>query len=355
MYTVISGRHPRWADLAHTSMILSVLVELNGYMPREDAISASATDPDPEIVALFNRAVAGEFGEVLEPTEQMVLSAVMIQRGGYSADATRKIDVLNNELSILRDAVALGSATQAQIDSLPALQAELEAYLLYRAQLARLEDIPGFPMSFVWPVAPASPFVYVKPPEVPTPPTGVGEDELPWIMSSIRSPRWADQGHNAIVLLVVFEQTKDTRGEEAITVAFNDPRPQARQLYERAVFGGFGPVLEPLEPTAPVVTVDGRVQRDRYAAAATAKIDELEYALDTVLKTIDAQLKSLSALQAEREAYWRYRVQLAQLDAVPGFPETFVWPVAPATPFVYVPLTQAPPPVVGVSPDELPK
>ncbi|MCF5708333.1 phage tail protein [Pseudomonas syringae] len=330
MNTVFSARNPGWADQAHTTLNLWVIFEENKDSGREQGISLSANDPDPQVVALLNRAISGEFGEIAEPTEQMVRMTVMIQRGGYSADASKKIDLLANELSNVQNAVASGAATQAQIDAMPALQAELDAYMAYRADLAHLEDIPGFPMSFVWPVPPASPFVYVKPPEVPTPPTGVSEDELPWVMTSIRNPRWADQTHNAIVLLVVFEKTKDTRGEEAITVSFNDPRPQARKLFDRAAFSEFGPVLEPLEPAVPV---DGRVQRDRYAAAATAKIDALNNTLSTLQSAIEAQLKSLPALQAERDAYWLYRVQLAQLDALPGFPLSFEWPVAPATPF----------------------
>ena len=334
MKTVSSARNPGWADQAHTTLNLWVIFEENKDSGREEGISISANDQDPQVVALFNRAVAGEFGVISEPSEQMVRIAVMMQRGSYSADASRKIDVLASDLSVLQNVVASGTATQAQIESLPALQAELDAYMAYRADLAHLEDIPGFPMSFVWPVPPASPFVYVKPPEMPTPPTGVSDDELPWVMSSIRNPRWADQSHNAIVLLVVFENTKDTRGEEAVTVSFNDPRPQARKLFDRAIFSEFGPVLEPLEPLEPVVTVDGRVQRDRYAAMATAKIEALNHTLSTLQSTIEAQLKSLPALQAERDAYWLYRLQLAQLDALPGFPVSFEWPVAPATPFV---------------------
>ncbi|KPC36299.1 Tail fiber assembly domain-containing protein [Pseudomonas syringae pv. cilantro] len=141
--------------------------------------AASADDPEPHGVDLFNRAIAGEFGEILEPTEDMVMAHVMIMRGGYSAGATEKINALANELDTLQDAVALGLATESQREALPALKAELDAYRLYRVQLAQLDAQPGFPESFVWPVPPASPFVYVKPIEQPTPFTGVSADELP--------------------------------------------------------------------------------------------------------------------------------------------------------------------------------
>lgn len=151
---------------------------------------------------------------------------------------------------------------------------------------------------------------------------------------SARDPRWADLAHTSIEMWVLFEEFKDTYGEVPFGASPKDPEPHGVDLFNRAVAGEFGPVLEPLEPLEPVVTVDGRVQRDRYAAMATAKIEALNHTLSTLQSTIEAQLKSLPALQAERDAYWLYRVQLAQLDALPGFPVSFDWPVAPATPFV---------------------
>ncbi|KPW73582.1 MULTISPECIES: phage tail protein [Pseudomonas syringae group] len=179
MNTVSSARNPRWADQAHTSIVLWVVFEETKELYGEVPFAASADDPEPHGVDLFNRAIAGEFGEILEPTEDMVMAHVMIMRGGYSAGATEKINALANELDTLQDAVALGLATESQREALPALKAELDAYRLYRVQLAQLDAQPGFPESFVWPVPPASPFVYVKPIEQPTPFTGVSADELP--------------------------------------------------------------------------------------------------------------------------------------------------------------------------------
>ncbi|ALE00554.1 tail fiber assembly domain protein [Pseudomonas syringae] len=352
MNIVPVSRNPQWADLAHTSMTLWVIITEPGYMDRQDAISVSANHPDPQYVAFFNRAIAGEFGEILEPSELMILMNVNSERSVYLDSATKKINELDFQLAIVQNAIASGSATDAQIKSQPALQAELDAYSLYRAQLSNLEQLTGFPISFVWPVPPATPFVYVEPPVVPAPPTGVSEDELPWFMNSIRNPRWVDQAHTAIVLLVVFEKTKDTKGEEAVTVAANSLKPQARELFNRAFNGEFGVILEPITE---VDTGDAINQRNGYSAMATAKIDSLISRLGTVQSAIEAQLKTMPALQAELNAYWLYRVQLAQLDAQPGFPESFVWPVPPASPFVYVKSTEQLAPVRGVSADELPK
>ncbi|KPB74216.1 phage tail protein [Pseudomonas cannabina] len=333
-------------------MTLWVIVSEPGYMDRQDAISVSANHPDPQYVAFFNRAIAGEFGEILEPSEQMILMSVNAERSVYLNNATKKINELDFQLVIVQNAVASGSATDAQIKSRPALQAELDAYALYRAQLSNLSTLPGYPMSFAWPVPPATPFVYVEPAVVPTPPTGVSEDELPWVMNSIRNPRWVDQAHTAIVLLVVFEKTKDTKGEEAVTVAANSLKPQARELFNRAFNGEFGVILEPVAQAGAGDVIN---QRSEYSATATAKVDSLISRLSAVQSAIEAQLKTLPALQAELNAYWLYRVQLAQLDAQPGFPESFVWPVPPASPFVYVKPIEQLTPFTGVSADELPK
>ncbi|MFA0996708.1 MULTISPECIES: phage tail protein [Pseudomonas syringae group] len=344
-------RNPQWADQAHTSMTLWVIVSEPGYMERQDAISISANHPDPQYVAFFNRAIAGEFGEILEPSELMIRMNVNAESSVYLAKATKRINELDNQLVNLQEAIASGLATEAQLKSRPALQTELDAYALYRAQLANLDALPGFPMSFVWPVPPAMPFIYLQPPEVSTPPTGVSEDEMPWIMLSIRNPRWADRVRLAIVLLVVFEKTKYLHGEEEVTVSANG-KPQAVELYNRAIAGEFGSILDPIEP---VDTGDVVGQRSTYSGMATAKIDSLISRLVTLQSAIDAQLKILPALQAELDAYRLYRVQLAQLDAHPGFPGSFVWPVPPASPFVYVKPIEQPTPFVGVSADELPK
>lgn len=179
MNTVLSARNPRWSDLAHTSIVLSVIFEETKDIYGEVPFAASAQDTEPHGVDLFNRAVAGEFGEVLEPTEQMVLAQVMCQRGVYSAAATARVNELAAELDTLQDAVSMNLATEDQAKSLPALEAELNAFRFYRVQLAQLETLAGYPAKFDWPEAPAKPFVYVQPVEELAPVTGVSKDELP--------------------------------------------------------------------------------------------------------------------------------------------------------------------------------
>ncbi|MBP0942081.1 phage tail protein [Pseudomonas alliivorans] len=180
MNTLLSARDPRWSDLAHTSIVLSVVFEETKDIYGEIPFAASAYDSEPHGVDLFNRAVAGEFGEVLEPTEQMILAQVMCQRGVYSASATARINELAAELDTLQDAVVMKLATEEQLHSLPSIQAELNAFRLYRVQLAQLETLAGYPAKFDWPLAPAKPFVY-EPVEELAPVQGVSDDELPKI------------------------------------------------------------------------------------------------------------------------------------------------------------------------------
>nr|WP_205504752.1 hypothetical protein [Pseudomonas viridiflava] len=68
MKTVSSARNPGWADQTHSTLNLWVIFEENKDSGREEGISISANDQDPQVVALFNRAVAGEFGVISEPT-----------------------------------------------------------------------------------------------------------------------------------------------------------------------------------------------------------------------------------------------------------------------------------------------
>ncbi|WP_122411064.1 phage tail protein [Pseudomonas viridiflava] len=179
MHTVLSARDPRWSDLAHTSIEMWVLFEELKDVYGEVPFAASPKDSEPHGVDLFNRAVAGEFGEVLEPTEQTVLTLVTLQREAFSATATARINELVAELDMLQDATALKMETETQVKSLPAIHAELNALRLYRVQLAQLETLAGYPAKFDWPEAPAKPFVYVQPVEELAPVTGVSKDELP--------------------------------------------------------------------------------------------------------------------------------------------------------------------------------
>ncbi|MEE4820496.1 phage tail protein [Pseudomonas alliivorans] len=178
MRTVISARDPYWSNLARTTIELMVafegMVDIYGEVP----FTASPKDPEPHGVDLYERALAGEFGEIQDTPIEFVRVQVMCERGGYSAAATARIDELSVALATLQDAVALNMATEDQLKAKPELEAELNAYRLYRVQLAQLDTVPGYPTSFEWPVPPASPFVY-EPPEPEAPAQDVGKADLP--------------------------------------------------------------------------------------------------------------------------------------------------------------------------------
>lgn len=162
MNSVLSARDPRWSDLAHRSIVLMVILEDTKDIYGEIPFAASAEDTEPYGVDLFNRAVAGEFGKILEPTEQMVLAQVVGKRDAYSTIATSRINELAATLDMLQDSVSMNLASEEQLNLLPALRAELSALRLYRVQLAQLEKLSGYPLGFDWPVLPAYPFTYVE-------------------------------------------------------------------------------------------------------------------------------------------------------------------------------------------------
>ncbi|WP_426781106.1 phage tail protein [Pseudomonas syringae] len=157
---------------------------------------------------------------------------------------------------------------------------------------------------------------------------------------SARNPYWSSQARTTIELMVVFEGLVETHGELPFTASPQDPEPHGVELYERALAGEFGPVQDtPVE----LVRVQVMCIRGDRSAAATARIDELMTEYQTVQDAValkmatDEQLKALPAVEAELTAQRVYRVQLAQLDTLPGYPLDFKWPVPPANPFVYEP------------------
>lgn len=165
MSTVISARDPRWSDLTHTYINLWVLFAEFKDTYGEVPFSASPNDSAAHGVDLFNRAVAGEFGPVLEPTEETVVQQVTSQRNALSSTATARIHSLMDDLDMLQDAIAMDLATVEQVKSVPAIKTELYAFRLYRVRLSLIDTLAGYPTKFDWPVAPAQPFVYVPPSE----------------------------------------------------------------------------------------------------------------------------------------------------------------------------------------------
>jgi len=160
--TVISAREPRWADQAHSAVVLLVTFNDAMEIPGEVPFAASPLDPEPHGVDLFERAVAGEFGPIEEPTRDMVLAQVMCMRGALSAAATQRINELVAELDMLEDARRLSPEGELAEDPAQFVHAELDAWRLHRVQLAQLDTQPGFPLQVDWPTVPEAPFVLPK-------------------------------------------------------------------------------------------------------------------------------------------------------------------------------------------------
>lgn len=178
-HSIVSARSPRWSDQEHSAIVLWVVFKDTESVYGEVPFAASPNDSEPHGVELFERAAAGEFGEVLEPTQDMVQAQVMCRRVDLSAASTARINMLVADLDTLQDAVNMGLATAEQSATIPTLQAELDAWRLYRVRLARLDTQPGFPFSVDWPESPAQPFVYVEPVDSLDPVQGVSNAQLP--------------------------------------------------------------------------------------------------------------------------------------------------------------------------------
>jgi hypothetical protein len=159
MLTVESAREPSW-NVDRTAITLLVVFEEHAAL---GAIPFTASPGDSEAYGreLFTRAVALEFGPILEPETPALVQAALLTRARLSAVATSTINTLQSALDILQDAVRLGLATDQEAAELPLKQAELDAWCTYRVHLSRLEVQPGFPAAIEWPEIPTAPFELV--------------------------------------------------------------------------------------------------------------------------------------------------------------------------------------------------
>ncbi|WP_448144621.1 tail fiber assembly protein [Pseudomonas silesiensis] len=127
----------------------------------EMRFTASPEDNEAHGRDLFARAVALEFGPVLESSPEVLEQAALRTRSRLNAAASSTIVALQGALATLQDALRLDLATPAEAATLPLKQAELDAWCAYRVYLSRLDTQPGFPAVVDWPTAPAVPFVTV--------------------------------------------------------------------------------------------------------------------------------------------------------------------------------------------------
>jgi hypothetical protein len=156
MLTVLQAREPRWNDAGHTSLNLLVTfvetAETLGEMP----FTASPDDCEVYGRDLFARAVALEFGEVLEPSDVELTRTAALTLAGLTGEATAAVGALQPVLATLQDAVRLSMATEAESAALPAKQAEYDAWCAYRVRLSRVPGQAGYPASIDWPAIPST-------------------------------------------------------------------------------------------------------------------------------------------------------------------------------------------------------
>lgn len=159
MITLKSARNPRW-NVGRTMITLDVIFVETEETLGEIPFSSSPDDSAVHGRDIYERANAGEFGDIAEPEGNDVLSSVILQRSAASSLATIKINSLQTSLEIVEDAVELKSVNDTQIESIPQLKSEFDAWRTYRVQLAQIESQAEFPLSIKWPVPPAQPFIY---------------------------------------------------------------------------------------------------------------------------------------------------------------------------------------------------
>lgn len=157
MLTVHSARAPQWNNAERTSLNLRVTFVETAETLGELPFTASPDDCEGYGRELFARAVALEFGPILEPSVPVLEQAARLTRSRLSTMATATIAGLQVALDTLRDAQRLGLATEAEAAALALKQAQLDAWCAYRVHLSRIDAQPGFPVGVDWPVAPAVP------------------------------------------------------------------------------------------------------------------------------------------------------------------------------------------------------
>lgn len=156
MLTVLHARDPQWNDTGHTSLNLWVTFVESADTLGEVPFTASPDDCEGYGRELFDRAVALEFGVVLEPSEAELARTAAFTLARLRGEATTTIGALQAALATLQDAVRLSMVTEAEAAALPLKQAEYDAWCAYRVLLSRVPDQPGYPAGIEWPVAPGA-------------------------------------------------------------------------------------------------------------------------------------------------------------------------------------------------------
>lgn len=125
-------------------------------------------------------------------------------------------------------------------------------------------------------------------------------------------PKWVDQAHTTIDLIVRFEEINEDLPFHATPY---DVEEHGRDVFERAKNGEFGVVAEWTPPTT-----------EQLAAQARAKRDALLSEVDSI---VGNPLRWASFSQTQQTAWADYRQALLDVPQQPGFPNTINWPTKP--------------------------
>ena len=127
---IVSCHSPKWASAEHTNIVVYITVSGLGEIP----FGASKADPEPHGVDLYNRCIAGEFGEIAEYTP-----ITFSEEQQASASRT------------YRDSL-IAATDWTQLPDVPV--ALSTKWAVYRQALRDITAQPGFPATIIWPEKP---------------------------------------------------------------------------------------------------------------------------------------------------------------------------------------------------------
>jgi hypothetical protein len=132
-------RNPTWADAEHT--VINCEIDFDDLVEEFVEFTASPNDTHPHGIEIYQKCIAGEFGEIAEYVEPVISSEekalrIRMQREGFFM----KLDQL------VSNPFRWGDLTDEQ-------QQEVVAY---RQALLDITNQDSFPESVVWPETPSA-------------------------------------------------------------------------------------------------------------------------------------------------------------------------------------------------------
>lgn len=131
---LVNATQPKWINAEHT--LLDLLVKFE-HLPDMVAFTASPDDIEPHGRFIFERAAAGEFGEVAEyipPTE---------------------LEIASRDNPPLRSKQLRQAAEQVTHWDMMGDPTQAAAWRSYYCELYALEQVPDWPLVAQWPTPPA--------------------------------------------------------------------------------------------------------------------------------------------------------------------------------------------------------